>query len=85
MFPGLDLYCTDPAQHLITAGEELDDRDPVRRVKGFPEESGVFPPRKVERFAHADGERVRGSFKLCLLEIHYAAILGCQYIVFVVK
>ena len=20
MFPGLDLYCTDPAQHIITAG-----------------------------------------------------------------
>ena len=25
MFPGLDLYHTDPAQHLITAGEDLDD------------------------------------------------------------
>ena len=24
MFPGLDLYCTDPAQPLITAGEDLD-------------------------------------------------------------
>ena len=23
-FPGLDLYCTDPAQPLTTAGEELD-------------------------------------------------------------
>ena len=31
----MELYCTDAAQHLITAGEELDDidRDPsVRRV-----------------------------------------------------
>ena len=27
MFPGLDLYCSDPAQHLITAGEDLDDVD----------------------------------------------------------
>ena len=25
MFPGLDLYCTDPTQHVITAGEDLDD------------------------------------------------------------
>ena len=25
MLPGLDLYYTDPLQHLITAGEELDD------------------------------------------------------------
>ena len=25
MFPGLDLYPTDPAQHFLTAGEELDD------------------------------------------------------------
>ena len=25
MFPGLDLYCADPAQHLITAGEDLHD------------------------------------------------------------
>ena len=25
MFPGLDLYCTDPAQPLTTADEELDD------------------------------------------------------------
>ena len=25
MFPGLDLYCTDPAQYLITANEDLDD------------------------------------------------------------
>ena len=27
MFPGLDLYYTDPAQHLITAGEDPDDLD----------------------------------------------------------
>ena len=29
MFPGLDLYCTDPSQHIITAGYDLDylDRD----------------------------------------------------------
>ena len=27
MFPGLDLYYTDPAQSLTTAGEELDDLD----------------------------------------------------------
>ena len=27
MFPGLDLYCTDPAQHLTTAGEDLSDLD----------------------------------------------------------
>ena len=39
MFPGLDLYCTDPAQYLTTAGEDLDDLDrdlsdlSVRRVK----------------------------------------------------
>ena len=25
MFPGLDLYCTNPAQHPMTAGEDLDD------------------------------------------------------------
>ena len=25
--PGLDLYCTDPAQPLTSAGEELDDVD----------------------------------------------------------
>ena len=27
MFPGLDLYCTDPAQPLAKAGEELGDLD----------------------------------------------------------
>ena len=27
VFPGLDLYCADPAQPLTTAGEELDDLD----------------------------------------------------------
>ena len=27
MFPGLDLYCTDPVQPLTTAGEELDYPD----------------------------------------------------------
>ena len=27
MFPGLDLYYADPAQHLEAAGEELDDLD----------------------------------------------------------
>ena len=27
MFSGLDLYCTDPAQHLTTAGQDLDDLD----------------------------------------------------------
>ena len=27
MFPRLDLYCTDPAQPLTTAGEDLDDLD----------------------------------------------------------
>ena len=27
MFPGLDMYCTDPAQHPITTGWALDDRD----------------------------------------------------------
>ena len=27
MFPGLGLYCIDPAQPLTTAGEELDDLD----------------------------------------------------------
>ena len=27
MFPGLDLYYTDPAQHLTTGSEELDDLD----------------------------------------------------------
>ena len=26
-FRGLDLYCTDPAQYLITAGYDLDDLD----------------------------------------------------------
>ena len=38
MFPGLDLYCTDPAQHLITAGEDLDDLSDlsVRRVLFLP-------------------------------------------------
>ena len=25
MFPGLDLYCTDPAQHVIMPAEEPDD------------------------------------------------------------
>ena len=27
MLPGLDLYHADPAQHLTTAGEELDHPD----------------------------------------------------------
>ena len=27
MFPGLDLYFTDPAQYLITAGQDLNDLD----------------------------------------------------------
>ena len=27
MFPGLDLYYEDPAQHLITAGQAIDDLD----------------------------------------------------------
>ena len=27
LFPGLDLYCADPAQPLTTASEELDDLD----------------------------------------------------------
>ena len=27
MFPGLDLYCADPAQPLTTAREKLDDLD----------------------------------------------------------
>ena len=27
MFPGLDLYCADPAQALTTAGEEVHDVD----------------------------------------------------------
>ena len=26
-FPGLDPYCTDPAHHLKTAGQDLDDID----------------------------------------------------------
>ena len=25
VFPGLDMYFTDPAQYIITAGEDLDD------------------------------------------------------------
>ena len=29
MFPGLDLYCTDPVQHLIVVGSDLDDLDDV--------------------------------------------------------
>ena len=39
--PGLDLYCTDPAQHLISAGQGIDDLDrdlsdlSVRRVNEF--------------------------------------------------
>ena len=36
MFPGLDLYYTDPAQHLITAGWDRDDLDhdlSFRRLK----------------------------------------------------
>ena len=35
VFTGLDLYSTDPAHHLITAGYDLNDLDPdlyVRRV-----------------------------------------------------
>ena len=41
MFPGLDLYYPDPAQHLTTAGEDLDDLDrdlsdlSVRRVQVY--------------------------------------------------
>ena len=41
MNPGLDLCCTDPTSHLITAGQDLDflDRDlsdlSVRRVDPF--------------------------------------------------
>ena len=31
-FPQLDLYCTDPAQHLLTAGWDLDD---LARVAGW--------------------------------------------------
>ena len=27
MFSGMDLYCAYPAQHLIGAGEDLDDLD----------------------------------------------------------
>ena len=27
IFPGLGPYCTDPAQHLITAGQDQDDLD----------------------------------------------------------
>ena len=29
MNPGLDLCCTDPAQHLITADQDLDDFDDI--------------------------------------------------------
>ena len=38
MFPGLDLRRTEPVQHLITAGWDLDDLDrdlSVRRVERF--------------------------------------------------
>ena len=41
MFPGLELYYIDPAQHLVTAGEDLYDLDrdlsdlSVRRVNLF--------------------------------------------------
>ena len=50
VFPGLDLYCADPAQPLTTAGEELDDLDhdlsdlSVRGVKGI-KFSLIHPPR----------------------------------------
>ena len=27
VLPGLDLYCTDPAQHLIVAGKDVDNLD----------------------------------------------------------
>ena len=30
-FLGLDLYCTDPAQYIITAGQHLDDLDDLDR------------------------------------------------------
>ena len=44
MYPGLDLYYTDPARHLITADQDTDDLDDiddldrdvsVRRVNGY--------------------------------------------------
>ena len=31
MFPGLDLYYTDPAQQLVTAGSDLDDLSDLDR------------------------------------------------------
>ena len=40
MFPGLDLYCTDPAQPLTTAGEELDDLD--HHLSDLSDLSGFF-------------------------------------------
>ena len=33
MFPGLDLYCTGLAQHVITADEELDDLYDLHRYE----------------------------------------------------
>ena len=33
MFPGLVLYCTDLAQHLVTAGYDLGDLDDVDDLK----------------------------------------------------
>ena len=32
MLPGLDLYCTDPAQHFITEGYDLDDLDDLPQI-----------------------------------------------------
>ena len=45
MFPGLDLCYTDPAQQLLTAGQELDDLDhdlSIRRVKCLTPEPCIY-------------------------------------------
>ena len=42
MFLGLDLYCTDPAQSLTTADEELDNLDQALSVRGETDYKGVW-------------------------------------------
>ena len=58
----LDLYCTDTAQHLIMAGQDLDDRDrdlPVRRVIRFVE-AGASRKHYCVRAFVVPSRRVRG-------------------------
>ena len=68
-FPGLDLYCADPAQPPTTAGEELDglDDDPsVRRMKACSKQNrstgrAVRFKIEAEAWLRLDTESLRGG------------------------